>query len=353
MKILLTADPIGGVWTYALDLARAFGKRDVQVVLATMGAALRPEQRAEAEQLPTLELHESEFVLEWMENPWADVDRAGRWLLRLARETKPDLIHLNGYAHAALPWPAPVLVVAHSCVLSWWRAVKGTEAPNEWQVYQERVAAGLHAADLVVAPTQALRTELEQIYGPLPRGGVIPNGRDARNFRIEKKEPLIFSAGRFWDEAKNLAALERAAREVAWPIKVAGSDGASDAVVRLGSLRPEEVAGQLARASIYCLPARYEPFGLSALEAALSGCALVLGDIPTLREVWGDAAILTEPDDPGPALRALIENPGKLAEYSRRALARAQQFTIDRAADRYLSLYHELVRQARSVPHAA
>ncbi len=32
------------------------------------------------------------------------------------------------------------------------------------------------------------------------------------------------------------------------------------------------------------LPARYEPFGLSVLEAALSGCALVLGDIPSLRE---------------------------------------------------------------------
>ena len=53
------------------------------------------------------------------------------------------------------------------------------------------------------------------------------------------------------------------------------------------------------RAAIYALPARYEPFGLSALEAALSGCALVLGDIPSLREVWGDAAVFVPPDDAG------------------------------------------------------
>jgi glycogen synthase len=52
-----------------------------------------------------------------------------------------------------------------------------------------------------------------------------------------------------------------------------------------------------ARASIYALPARYEPFGLSALEAALSGCALILGDIPSLREVWLEAAPYVSPDD--------------------------------------------------------
>jgi glycogen synthase len=358
LKILMTADPIGGVWTYALDLARAFGERQVDVVLATMGAALHPEQRIQATQLANVELHESEFALEWMENPWDDVDRAGEWLLELARDAQPDLIHLNGYAHATVPWPAPVLVVAHSCVLSWWRAVKGEDAPNEWQVYQYRVAAGLRAADFVIAPTQALLTQLEEIYGTLLRSRVIPNGRDPGNFQIAEKEPFIFSAGRFWDEAKNLVALEAAASDVPWPIKIAGSDRESGRVVRLGRLAPVEVAEQLSRASIYCLPARYEPFGLSALEAAFSGCALVLGDVATLREVWNDAAIFVDPRDTATlagALRELIEDPATRAAFSRSALARAQHFTIARAADRYLSLYEQLAnrRFAAAGSHAA
>ena len=54
----------------------------------------------------------------------------------------------------------------------------------------------------------------------------------------------------------------------------------------LGKLPAAEMKLWFAHAAIYCLPARYEPFGLSVLEAGLSGCALVLGDIPSLREIW-------------------------------------------------------------------
>jgi glycosyltransferase involved in cell wall biosynthesis len=67
----------------------------------------------------------------------------------------------------------------------------------------------------------------------------------------------------------------------------------------------------LARASIYVHPARYEPFGLAILDAALAGCALVLGDIPSLRELWHDAAIFVPTEDAARLSReltALIEN---------------------------------------------
>ena len=61
----------------------------------------------------------------------------------------------------------------------------------------------------------------------------------------------------------------------------------------------------IARAAIYALPAHYEPFGLSILEAAMSGCALVLGDIPSLREIWGDAAVFVHPDNRDAVARCL------------------------------------------------
>ncbi len=88
-----------------------------------------------------------------MPDCWADVARAGDWLLELEARFAPDIIHLNGYAHGALPWHAPTLVVAHSCVLSWWEAVKGEPAPAEWETYREHVTLGLQSADCVIAPT--------------------------------------------------------------------------------------------------------------------------------------------------------------------------------------------------------
>ncbi len=66
----------------------------------------------------------------------------------------------------------------------------------------------------------------------------------------------------------------------------------------VGRLGPEEMREQYARAAIFAHPARYEPFGLSVLEAALSGCALVLGDISSLRELWREPLSSSGPTTP-------------------------------------------------------
>ncbi len=71
----------------------------------------------------------------------------------------------------------------------------------------------------------------------------------------------------------------------------------------LGLLAPAELADGM-RARIHlCVAGLYEPFGLSVLEAALSGCALVLGDIPSLRENWDGAADFAEPTTFSAALK--------------------------------------------------
>ena len=59
MRVLLTADTVGGVWTYALDLSAGLAGRGVEVVLATMGAAMPDEPPAAAEGIPGLRLAES------------------------------------------------------------------------------------------------------------------------------------------------------------------------------------------------------------------------------------------------------------------------------------------------------
>ncbi|HYH44469.1 MAG TPA: glycosyltransferase family 4 protein, partial [Thermoanaerobaculia bacterium] len=100
-KVLMTADTVGGVWTYALELARGLADQGIEVAIATMGAPVDGLQREMAGRIPRLKVFESNFKLEWMDDPWRDVERAGDWLLGLEERFAPDLIHLNGYAHAA------------------------------------------------------------------------------------------------------------------------------------------------------------------------------------------------------------------------------------------------------------
>lgn len=353
MRILLTADTVGGVWTYALELAGALREHGVEIALATMGEPLSAWQREEVQEHPNIALFESRFRLEWMEDPWDDVRRAGDWLLELEQRVRPAVVHLNGYAHAALPWKAPVLVVGHSCVLSWWTAVRRERAPATWDRYRAAVAHGLAAADLVLAPSTAMLRALEEHYGPLPRSGVVYNGRDPDRFRPGVKEPFILTAGRVWDEGKNVGALAAIATSLDWPIFVAGEGKhqdrgavAHEGLHQLGRLPGRELAAWLGRAAVFALPARYEPFGFTPLEAALAGCALVLGDIPSLREVWGDAAVFVPPDDPEAlrsALQRLIADDAARTALAGRAHVRALRFTPQRMAAGYLAAYRSLL----------
>lgn len=348
----MSADTVGGVWTYAVELARALAARGVEVAVATMGAVLSAHQRAQLADCARVTLFPGSWKLEWMQDCWDEVRAAGQWLLQLESDWRPDVVHLNQYAFGALPFRAPKLVVAHSCVLSWWRAVHGESAPAEWGRYRDEVARGLAGAALVAAPTRAMLRSLTENYGFAGPGLVLPNGAGADLFAPAPKQPFVLAAGRFWDAAKNLAALERVAPGLPWSVKVAGAsqhpDGgtvAPQGVQCLGKLPRDALARELARAAIYALPARYEPFGLSALEAALSGCALVLGDIASLREVWGDAALYVAPDD-HEALRALLlrlmRDDAERAARAAAAQQRARHFTPARQCAAYLDAYARL-----------
>jgi len=355
----MTADTVGGVWTYALELAGGLCARGIEVHLAAMGGrpgcgSGLPTATDAAGPPGALHIHESDFALEWMDEPWLDVERAGAWLLELDRRIQPDVIHLNNYCHGHLPFSAPVLMVGHSCVLSWWEAVLGEPAPERYARYRFEVARGLRAAQAVVAPSAAMLEALRHHYGPLSNAQVIPNGRDPRGFSPAKtKEPLVLCAGRLWDKAKNVLALAEAASGLPWPVAVAGDATSPEGrtvslsnVQVLGKLAPAELAAWMSRAAIYALPARYEPFGLSALEAALCGCALVLGDIPSLREVWGQCARFVPPDDPGAlarTLRELSEAPQLRQRLALAARQRAGALGATRMVDAYLGAYAGLL----------
>lgn len=348
-KVLMTADTVGGVWTYSMELAAALEKKGVQVFLATMGAPINRQQLADIKQISSLEVFESGFRLEWMQDPWENVRLAGEWLMRLEGYIRPDIIHLNGYSHGCIPFNAPAVITAHSCVFSWWEAVKGCRAPREWDRYREEVERGLGGAKAVAAPTKAMLDALNKFYDFSAPCRVIPNGRDAGLFRPAEKEEFIFTAGRLWDEAKNAKALQVVASSSGWPVYAAGqashpsgSPFSEGSIKMLGALSSKELASWLSRAPVFALPAFYEPFGLTVLEAGLSGAALVLGDLPSLRETWENAAFFVDPRDRhalNDAITLFIKEKPLRQLFAEKARSRALNYTTSKMAEGYLDLY--------------
>lgn len=349
--VLMTADTVGGVWSYALTLCATLP--EFRFVLAVMGPAASAAQRTAAARLGNVALEEAPYRLEWMEGAASDLSAGRQWLAALVRRYGADLIHVNGYAHARIATDRPVLVVAHSDVLSWWQAVHGEAAPPEWGDYREEVAAGLAAADRVAAPSRAVFDDLATHYGFARDDAlVIRNGIDLAAYRPAAKRRVVMAAGRVWDAAKNLALLDEVAATLPWPVEIAGPaanpEGGTapfEAARLIGLLSPAEMAVRLGRATIFAAPARYEPFGLGILEAAASGCALVLGDIPSLRENWEGAAVFVAPGDAvgwRTALRDLIEDEGDRELWAFAAQQRARGFSREAMAAHYAGLYREM-----------
>lgn len=358
-RILMTADAVGGIWTYALELARGLAAEGGEVLLAVLGPAPDAGQQAAAAAIPGLRLVVTGLDLEWRDQAGPLSPEAKRRLLALEQAFRPELIHVNGFREAASGFKAPVVVVAHSCVRTWWRACRQGELPAEWAAYAQGVHAGLAVAAAIVAPTEAFLADFAAAWGSPRRPRVIPNGLDL-DPPAASRRPVILAAGRLWDEAKNIRALVQAAPRLPWPVLLAGEppqDGlAGDAVCCLGRLAPAELHALMAEAAIFAAPARYEPFGLAVLEAAHAGCALVLGRTPSLVELWGDAARFVPPDDPNTLAEALLDliHDDALRSWRQRAAReRAQAFSRRRMVAGYQALYAELLTRRTTVEDQA
>jgi glycosyltransferase involved in cell wall biosynthesis len=333
MRVLIVADVVGGVRTFVAELTRGLAGAGVEVHLALVGAVDRGPAGARSCQVRDLRL-------EWMEDPWDDVAATAEWIEERRRRVRPDVIHMNTFA-PVLDGDVPVLLTVHSGVLTWWRAVHGTDAPPAWERYARLARRALERAALLTVPTRALLRELAAAHGELPPARVIANGRTVTPRMRAPRERLVVSAGRLWDEAKNATLLDRAAPAIDGRVMLLGPGTVAGAVAE------PDLLEWFSRAAVFAEPARYEPFGLAALEAALCGCALVLGDIPSLREVWGDAATYVSPNDPdalAAAVNALLEDPARRARAAKAARARAARYTPAAMTNAYLDAYRALAR---------
>ena len=178
IRLLLTADAIGGVWQYATDLAAGLAGQGVQTVLAVLGPAPNQAQRAIAAAIPGLTVLETGLPLDWLSEE-ASTRAAAAEIATIAQREAVDLVHLNSPSLAAgAAFPVPVIAAAHGCLATWWEAAR----PNlpldpAFRWHREMMARGLRACACVIAPSASYAETVRRQYRLPATPHVVHNGR--------------------------------------------------------------------------------------------------------------------------------------------------------------------------------
>ncbi len=177
---------------------------------------------------------------------------------------------------------------------------------------------------------------------------------------LPRKFFLFLGAIRYY---KGLHILLEAVKDTALEVVIAGSgkpetklkkqaSGSGMQNVRfLGRVSEEDKMALLQLCYAFVLPShlRSEAFGISLLEAAMCGKAMINADIGTgsgFINLDGKTGLAVKPADPQAlqkAMRYLAENPKKTADFGKNALKRQRnKFTVAAMGESYLALYKEL-----------
>lgn len=373
LRVLMTADAVGGVWQYATELAAALQSQGVETVIAVLGPAPSAEQLAEhrpdertgrrgardasADACDVRVVHTG-LPLDWLADGPEPVLAAGQAVADLAARLGVDLVHLNSPTLAAgACFDQPVVAVPHGCIATWWQAANGCDPDPDFRWQAELMRRGLLAADATVAPSASFAEDLRRTYTLPTTPIVVHNGRSATPLGQGTPANHVLTAGRLWDRVKGTAVLDRVAERLSVPLRAAGPvSGPHGETVSprhlelLGNLSGAALAAELASAPVFVSAATFEPFGLAVLEAAQAGCALVLSDIPTFRELWDGAALFVPADNDAviaAVLEELLADPIQRQALGESALRRAARYTPRATASAMATLYAELAGTSR------
>lgn len=218
----------------------------------------------------------------------------------LLRELRADLLHSSV---AAIPLRARCATIATAHDLPWHHRADGE--PSSWRA---RLAAerSFAVATAVIAPSAATADDVRKTAGVAhAKVHVIPHGvaLDPHPTAAPARRGPFLALG---DDRprKNRGTVRQAhqlaaARDAQLPdLQFVGPPADYvDEPTKHGLLRH-------CRAAVQC--ARFEGFGLPALEALAHAAPLVCSDIPSHREIVGDAALLVDPNDSAAIADALL-----------------------------------------------
>lgn len=389
----------GGMNVYVREITRHLGQRGVHVDVYT---------RSQDEHVPHV-LHDLGYGCRVVHIPagpehplpkpqlasYLPEFAAGILQFAAAKGIRYDLIHSNywmsGVAAETLKtaWSVPLVHMFHTLGLMKNRIAQSpAEIEGDYRIDGERQV--LQAADRIISPTLAERTQLHFLYrAEDAKISIVPPGVDTSRFYpiptdearesigLPRDERILLFVGRI-EPLKGLETLLRAIAllresgvqcQVPHLLMVIGGDpgatgenlntemarlqalckqlGLDDLVLFLGKRGQDTLPDYYSAADVLIMPSHYESFGMVALEAMACGTPVVASQVGGLAFLVqdGETGFVVPDGDPRALcdrLTLLLTDPPLRLRLGRQAAAYARQYSWDSVVDRLLAVYRRV-----------
>jgi glycosyltransferase involved in cell wall biosynthesis len=128
--------------------------------------------------------------------------------------------------------------------------------------------------------------------------------------------------------------------------RIAEDLGIEKEVVFAGYIIGDEILPIMKNAEFLLLPSLYEGFGTTVLEAFGAGLPTMISDIPSLREISGEAGYFINPintEEMSEAILKFSQDSDLRRELRERGLKRAEDFSWEKTARETLKIYKKLI----------
>jgi len=216
----------------------------------------------------------------------------------------------------------------------------------------------IRGAGMLLPNSNSEYERLFRAYGVVQQYRVIPNAIDPQLFYLPhpgapREKGLVLCVGRI-EGLKNQLNLIRALNGTEFRLLIIGSPAANHRaygeacraaaasnVCFVGGASQHSLVDYYYRAQVHVLPSWFETTGLSTLEAAAMGCAIVITDKGDQREYFGDHAFYCDPAEPATILQAVRQAAATPPDGQLQQKIRSD-YTWERTAEKTLAAYSAL-----------
>lgn len=349
-KLLMATDVKSEVWNYSLTLSRELLKHiNAEILMISFGGMPTDSQKKELEDL-NIEFQFTDFSTDIEFNP--DISKIKTTFESSIKSFNPHVIHLN-HLYFDLIFNKPCVLACHKIFND--SINRYNHLDKDSLNFKQIMNKSLNNADIIVAPSRFFAENIIKTYNFTKGIKIIYNGVDYKPYSDMPESSTLVACGNLSDNNKSMNLLLSIAYKLPDNIKIKiignlQSDRKLPKNVEfLKNLSNLELQEVYKNSSIYIALSNFEANGLSSIQAAYSGCAILANDIPVCKELWGDCAYVFERDNAISLMRCinnLVENKNLLEITARNCQAKALSvFNSKRMAYEYINLYKNVLKK--------